>query len=142
VDKSAAVNKSAAVGDRAGHINSDGYWIISLDGKLYGAHRLAWMYVLGYLPKALDHKNRIRADNIVNLREATRSQNGANSRSKGGAGTGLRGVQRNGHRWVAAITKNNKYIYLGTFESALAAHVAYCTAAKKLHGEFFYDGRN
>src|SRR3954470_6742060 len=67
------------LGDRAGHIDSQGYRLIYIDGKRYRAHWLAWMYVHGYLPKLVDHKNGHRSDNrIANLREATVSLNAQN----------------------------------------------------------------
>jgi hypothetical protein len=57
--------------------NSLGYVQIKISGKLYHAHRLAWLYVYGYMPeKEIDHINRIRDDNrIANLREATSQLN-------------------------------------------------------------------
>jgi hypothetical protein len=69
-------------GRRAGGLDGEGYWHIRIDGKLYGGHRLAWLWVHGRLPNGrLDHINRSQADNrIANLREANPSQNRANSK--------------------------------------------------------------
>jgi len=52
----------------------------------------------------------------------------------------LKGIQRRGGRWQAAITYNGKRTCLGSFTSTEAAHAAYCHAAKKIYGEFFYTG--
>jgi hypothetical protein len=70
------------VGQRAGYKKKNtGYIYIEIDGKSYSAHRLAWFYVTGTFPKKqIDHINRNRSDNrYENLREATNSQNKANS---------------------------------------------------------------
>jgi hypothetical protein len=130
------------IGDRAGSINGGGYRQIDVEGKKYKAHRLAWLYVYGYLPKRLDHKNRDRTDNrIMNLREATRSQNAANSKTQQNNSTGLKGVRRHGNKWQAVATYNGKRGYFGTYDTPELAHKVYCYAAKLLHGEFFCNGR-
>ena len=42
----------------------DGYIQIYLDGLIYRAHRLAWLYMTGEWPVGyLDHKNGVRDDN-------------------------------------------------------------------------------
>lgn len=73
-----AWNKSGKI---AGGVSGKGeYWCITIEGTFYRAHRLAWLYVYGYWPTALDHKNRVKTDNwIDNLRETTPSQNVINS---------------------------------------------------------------
>jgi HNH endonuclease len=137
IDKSG----SAKTGDRAGNMNGNGYWEISVDGKKYKAHRLAWLYVYGYFSERLDHKNRNKSDNrITNLREATRSQNGENARAKRTNRTGLKGVSRHAQRWQAKIGHNGKRAHLGTYDTARQAHTVYCYAAKLLHGKFFHNG--
>jgi len=125
------------VGKRAGSLNVPGYWVIVIDGKIHRAHRLAWLYVYGHFPKELDHKNRIKTDNrIANLREATRNKNLANQ-----ARGSLKGAyQRENGKWRAQMRRDNKLITLGTFDTAKAAHAAYCRAARKLYGEFFNKG--
>ena len=55
------------------------YVRIKVDGYDYYAHRLAWFYVYGEWPTMIDHINRDKHDNrIVNLREATYSENSLN----------------------------------------------------------------
>jgi hypothetical protein len=64
----------------AGTVVKAGYIGIMIDGKRYYAHRIAWALHHGEHPvDQLDHINGIKIDNrIVNLREATNSQNGKN----------------------------------------------------------------
>ena len=47
------------VGARAGRPRSEnGYWQVTLKGKTYYAHRLAWLHVYGAMPtKHIDHVN-------------------------------------------------------------------------------------
>lgn len=128
-------------GERAGGIcfnKADNYapWRITIDKTLYGAHRLAWLYVYGEMPTMLDHINRNPSDNrICNLRIATLAQNMQNTkRAKGKAG--LRGVVKMEGRFAAFISHNNRRLYLGLFDTAEAAHKVWCEAAVKLRGEF------
>jgi hypothetical protein len=119
-----------------------GYRCIAVDGKQYMAHRLAWLYVYGRFPKGgLDHKNRVAADNrISNLRNANQSQNSGNKKVHVNNRLGLKGVRKMHKNWQARIMLNGSAIYLGTFATPEAAHLAYCRAAKKLYGEFFHNG--
>ena len=57
-----------------GNVNGRGYATIRIDGKLYLAHRLAWLLMTGSFPqKRLDHIDRNKLNNkFNNLREATR----------------------------------------------------------------------
>lgn len=59
----------------AGSWNSYGYRRITVDGRGYPAHRLAWLHVHGRWPQGeIDHINGIKHDNrLANLCEATSS---------------------------------------------------------------------
>jgi len=83
------------VGAVAGNISpSSGYRFIGVDCRLYGAHRLAWLYMTGEWPKhQVDHVNMDCADNRwANLRDATCSQNTANSCVRINNKSGFKGV--------------------------------------------------
>ncbi len=60
-------------GEKVG-TNSHGYVSIMVDGYLYQAHRLAWLYMEGYMPEQeIDHISRKRDDNRwCNLRVVNR----------------------------------------------------------------------
>lgn len=123
-------------GDVAGTLK-DEYVQINVDGTIYKAHRLAWMYVYGVEPKSgIDHINGIRADNrLCNLREATQSQNGENKIRHKNNKSGYRGVSwhKASKKWKASIFKAGKTFYLGIFPTAKEAFDEYCRAKKRIH---------
>lgn len=81
------------VGSVAGCSTSHKYIRIRILGRCYYAHRLAWLYVYGYMPKQVDHINGDCHDNrLSNLREVTQSQNNANRMIKRSVSTGARYV--------------------------------------------------
>jgi len=104
---------------KAGNTNKNGYITICFDCKLYLAHRLAWLFVYGYLPEnCIDHINRNKSDNSINnLRETSIQCNMRNSKGiyKNNK-SGVRGVSwfKKTKEWYAHIKVNNKSIYLGS----------------------------
>jgi HNH endonuclease len=111
---------------------------IRIDGRHYRASRLAFLIMTGKWPKKfVDHKNLITYDNRwSNLREATHSQNAANSKTRNKK-LALKGVRQTGKKsFHARITVNNRTIGLGKFSTMFTAHAAYIEAAKKHFGEF------
>lgn len=128
------------IGDIAGSVTSKGYFRIRVDGHLYLAHRLAWLYMTGEWPEhEVDHDNLTKADNRwENLRAATRPQNMANTTLRTDNTSGFKGVwwHKQNKRWIAEIrTKGGRY-HLGCFDNAEAAHAAYAAAAQEHFGEF------
>lgn len=126
------------VGDQAGTIGEDGYRIIQIDGWNYKAARLAWLYHYGRWPvPQADHRDLKRDnDRISNLREATDSQNGANTGLLASNRSGFKGVSHSRDGWKAQIRKNGERKFLGYFDTPEEAHAAYCAAARDLHGDF------
>jgi hypothetical protein len=107
-------------------------------GRIYLAHRLAWMYVYGRWPAKgldIDHINGNRQDNrIANLREVTRGQNMQNQRrASSRSTTGLLGVLRKSRRFAAHITADGRTHCLGTFDTPEEAHRVYMDAKSRLH---------
>ena len=99
---------------------TQGYIAIKIDGVLYRAHRLAWLYSFGYWPPDdVDHINRIRDDNrLHNLRLATRAQNCQNRRIRTDNKSGYPGVNWHSRdlKWRAYINIRNKNVSLGYFD--------------------------
>lgn len=112
----------------------DKYISISIDGKGYLAHRLAWLWVYGYLPEnPIDHINRNGSDNrITNLREASHSCNMRNIGTRKDNKSGIRGVQYHKplKKWIPRITVLGKKYHLGVFENLTEA-VAHRLAAEQ-----------
>ena len=119
------------VGAVAGCKNRLGYIKISVDNRLYSAHRLAWLYTNGYFPENhIDHINRVCDDNrISNLREISMSCNLRNSKTQCNNTSGIRGVSWHNQcgKWDANIAVNNKLYHLGlydNFDEAVCARLA------------------
>lgn len=87
----------------------------------------------------MDHINGIRDDDRwANLRPATTTLNNANSRRRRDNLSGYKGVRMHAGsgRWQARL----KQASLGLFDTAEAAHAAYCQAANTTFGEFANPG--
>jgi hypothetical protein len=133
--------KNVRVGDVAGClIRRDRYWGITIHGRTYPAHQLAWYYMTGAWGRPIiDHRDRNPSNNRwTNLRRATLSQNNANRCRPRHNTSGFKGVSlcRRSGKWRAGISKNGQNISLGTFPTPQAAHQAYRAAARKMYGEF------
>ena len=120
--------------------NKHGYLNLSISGKNYSQHRIAWIYFYGERPKdCIDHVNGIRDDNrICNLRDVNQTQNKQNQQVAKTNKTGLKGVWLNKqvkHKksYIAGITVKGKNIYLGAYPTPELAHEAYCKAAAIYH---------
>ncbi len=124
-------------GAPAGALRSDGYRVISVRGKSYRAHRLAWLISYGKWPALIDHINRDRDDNrIANLREATKPENMANSVLRDGKPiTGTRWAAH-AKRWMARTTIAGKTVFLGYFDTQEKAAAAYRSKRRELFPEF------
>ena len=98
------------------------------------AHRL-----IAKTPAGLhtDHINQNKLDNRKeNLRIATHSQNAANNSFSKRNTSGFKGVSKAGKRWRATITVNNKFHYIGVFDTPEEANLAYQQKAQEHFGEF------
>jgi hypothetical protein len=117
------------------------YRLITVGGKEHLAHRLAWFLHFGEWPSgSLDHINRDGLDNrISNLRLASRSQNGANSRKH--SSNPYKGVfPLPSGRWRAIISTRKEgkkhIIHLGSFDTPEQAKEAYLFVARAQWGEY------
>jgi hypothetical protein len=127
------------VGDIAGTIHPSGYVHIRVNGHLYKAHRLIFLWHHGYIPKYIDHIDRNKSNNkIENLRCATASENVYNTDVRKNNTTGLKGVywHQPTSKWRVKASINGKQKHIGLFDSKESAYSAYCDVVKKNYGEF------
>jgi hypothetical protein len=134
----ACARPKVRVGAVAGHTHAGhGYRQIKLDGRLYLAHRLAWLYVHGRWPSdMLDHIDRDRTNNrLSNLRESDRFLNRQNALVPRNSTSGIKGVTWNSTlgKWHARIGFGNKRHHVGWFHSAEDAALARAAAEKQMH---------
>lgn len=110
---------------------------ITLMGKAYLAHRLAWFYMHGAWPAGrIDHINGNAADNrMCNLRIASQAENCQNQRRPHrDSSSGYLGVSKlkNG-MYRATIMANGRRIQLAEVTCPKVASLAYLSAKRKLH---------
>jgi len=121
-------------------VNDRGYLTGLIFCRAHKSHRIAWAVFYGRWPSdQIDHINGNKQDNrILNLREATQSENKRNTATYKSNTSGYKGVSwsRSEGKWVSRIGFQGKQINLGYFDDPAEAHAAYCEAAKKYHGEF------
>jgi len=109
---------------------------IGVDGAIYRAHRLAWLYIYGVWPSGdIDHIDGNPQNNSINnLRDVSRSVNMQNQRkARSDNKIGFLGVSKRGNKFSAAIRTPSGNQWLGTFSSPEIAHSVYVNAKRKLH---------
>lgn len=114
-------NGRCSVDKPAGCIAGKGYKGIRINGHRYATHRLIWKFIYGIDPiGVIDHINNDILDNrIENLRDVTQSTNMLNTKA-----TGISKVKTTG-KYRAQITIKNKFINLGSFDTAEEAASRY-----------------
>jgi hypothetical protein len=130
-------SKAVKAGDIAGCIEKRiGYVTIGIAGRVYKAHRLAWLYVYGEWPKGLiDHINGNKTDNrIANLRDVFADGNSQNIRKPNRRNkSGFMGVIWFQNKWRASMSVNGKSKWLGDYSTPEEAHQVYLEAKRKYH---------
>ena len=114
------------------------YLRVAVNHTKYYAHHIVWFLAYNKWPERdIDHRDGDCCNNrLSNLREATMSQNIANSLRYP-----TRGIEKHGRRWRARIHVDWARIELGSFETREEAVNAYKVAADKHFGEFAFHNR-
>lgn len=126
-------------GKPLGSNNGFGYLRITVLGRSYYAHRLAWFYMTKSWANEIDHINGIRHDNrFENLRDVDRQTNAQNKRfAQKNSKSHVLGVSwhRKANKWQAHICVAKERKYLGLFNDINEAHVAYLMEKERIdHG--------
>lgn len=133
-------NKRYAGTEALNHIDAYGHRMGHILGQTNYAHRVIWRLVTGDEPKnMIDHINGDGADNrLVNLREATSSQNQHNAGVRRDNRSGYKGVSwsKLHSKWRAYVNYKGKRHYFGLHANIEDARAAQIEAAARLHGEF------
>ena len=128
------------VGNPAGNKHGNGYIEMCILKQRHLAHRLAWLYEYGELPKLIDHINGNREDNrICNLRPASYAENAYNSKIRSDNKSGVRCVSWDEVRqsWEVRIKLDGKLKHFGNYKDLdEAAKVA--DKIRKEHHNIFY----
>lgn len=127
-------------GKIAGTLDGKGHLYVRIFRRRYYLHRLAWLIVTGDWPaRDIDHRDTDGTNNrFANLRQATDAQNNFNRPKRRDNTSGYKGVtfHKGTAKWLAQIKAGRSKRYLGLFDLPEDAHVAYCEAARELHGDF------
>jgi hypothetical protein len=126
----------------AGCILNNGYKVIGINGKNYLNHRVIFMMHHGFFPKLIDHIDRNTLNNkIENLRQATKSQNGFNTK--------IHIDNKAGHKNINFVSRINKYqvqlmvngkkMHFGTYFDIDVAKFVAETMRYKYHGKFSFN---
>jgi len=95
-----------------------GYIRIRVNGYVSTGHRLAFLYMEGYMPPQVDHIDQNRANNKwANLRPANNTINQQNATMQKSNTSGFNGVSWRTNGWRVRITVNGKTISLGQFDT-------------------------
>lgn len=133
-----SAGRAIRAGDVAGYLNSDGYRRVTIYGRTYRAHRLAWFIHHGEWPNKIDHKYGDRDGNdIDSMRSVTVQTNNENRRSaqRNNLSTGLLGVTfcKRRRKFKAQIGIDGRIVNLGYFDDPMAGHRAYLSAKRVAH---------
>jgi len=125
------------VGDVVGSLHGEGYIEMKVGGIRCLAHRFAFLYEHGYMPKLIDHIDRNPSNNrIENLREATYAQNMYNSKIRSDSDSGVKCVyfDKRNKSWEVKIGSK----YIKKYKTLEEAKQKAEEVRKELAGEFFY----
>ena len=127
------------IDDKAGCLDTNGYYKIGIKRKFYGIHRLIFAMHYGYFPRQIDHIDRNTKNNkIKNLRDVSHAQNQWNTLKNPRNTSGYKNVifRKDKQVWTCRFKVNGKHIMRGYCKTAEEANELAIQLRKKLHGKF------
>jgi len=126
-------------GNRAGHLQHTGYWIVQLGKKHYREHRIIFMMHHGFLPKEVDHIDGDKLNNnIENLRACSSSENSINKKLDCRNKLKIKNVSfyKQLQKYKVQLCVKGKDIHIGYFDDVNEAATAAHQAREKYFGSF------
>jgi hypothetical protein len=128
-------------GKHAGGLNKSGQYLYTkMDFNRYSNHRIIWKLLKNEEPPSIiDHIDGNSLDNrIENLRSASKAENNRNRVNPNKNKTGFIGVsyRKRSNSFEANISYNGKKIFLGHYQTADEANLAYQAKSLEIFGEF------
>lgn len=133
-----AANKKKFLGKEAGSLSTKGgkkYREIMVEGVTFPVHRLIFFLENDEYPKMVDHFDGDTLNNHhSNLRKSNQSHNMRNLKFHRDNKDRLAGCyyDKKQRKWKARVELNNVRYNLGSFDTQLKAHLAYCVALTEL----------
>lgn len=114
------------------------YWVVKIGGSAFKRGRLIFLSSYGRWPTpCIDHINGDSLDDrLVNLREATISENNMNHKTRTKTNDLPMGVRFENGRYRSRITFRGKQTTIGVFDSSEEAHAHYLAKRREIFGEF------
>ena len=117
------------------NVKKTNYIRVKINDASYTAHRLAFLYMTGKIPKTIDHFDQNKHNNKWNnIFAATFQENSRNRAINKNSKSGITGVywHKAAFKWRAEVMVNKKHIHLGYFinkqdaiEARHAANIKY-----------------
>ena len=124
------INKKYPLGEKVGHLNTEGYIVVWVGNKRVRAHRIIYELHFGAIPTnfEIDHIDRNRSNNSIdNLRVVDRSANSFNRSKRSDNTTGFTGVtyDKKNKKFVAQIQLKGSTQRIGQYDTAEEASCSY-----------------
>lgn len=132
-----------SAGSVVGCLRNNGYLQTCVDYKQMLNHRIIFALHHGYIPRFVDHVDGNKLNNkIENLREATKVQNGWNSKAPKTNTSGVKGVDWSvvSNKWRARCRVSGVVKHIGLFDTIEQAKNAVENYRNNNHGEFARHG--
>jgi hypothetical protein len=127
------------IGQLVGFLDAENYRRVVVNKKSYGVHQIVYLIFHGFIPNEIDHKDGNPLNNCIeNLREATRFQQGCNTKINKNNNSGVKGVYLNKQlkRYVVRLSVNGKRKSFGTYKDIDYAKFISESMRYKYHKEF------